>query len=100
MFDIRRDEIFQKNSRLHHFWPHKKWRNFGRVENIRSWQETKKIKIKYPTTFKKNEQQEDYKNSAEMDEDDLEDLLREYKTGQKRVCEGLTRDGKLCWWWW
>jgi len=56
----------------------KKRRNFGRVENRRSWQETKKIKIKFPTTCGKNEQQEDYKNNAEMDEDDLEDLWREY----------------------
>jgi hypothetical protein len=31
-----------------------------------------------PTTCNKNEQQEDYKNDAEMDEDDLGDLWREY----------------------
>jgi hypothetical protein len=31
-----------------------------------------------PTTCNKNEQEEDYKNNAEMDEEDLEDLGREY----------------------
>jgi len=25
---VNRDEIFQKNSRVHPFWPQKEWRNF------------------------------------------------------------------------
>jgi hypothetical protein len=36
----------------------KEWRNLGKVESRSSWRETKKIKIKMSTTYKKNEQQQ------------------------------------------
>ena len=61
---INQDKIFQKNSRVHTFWPQNKWRNFGRAEIITSWWETKKIQIKLATTCNKNEQ--DVKNNVEL----------------------------------
>jgi len=32
-----------------------------------------------------------------MDEDDMEDLWKDYSTMPKQVYQGPTRDG---WWWW
>jgi len=53
--EIKRDEIFQKNSRMQTFWSHKEWRNFGRVESRTSWLETKKIQIQFAAACNKNE---------------------------------------------
>ena len=54
---ISRDEIFQKNRRVHYFLPLKEWRNFGKVGSRTSWRETKKTQIKLVTgACNKNEQ--------------------------------------------
>ena len=66
MIDINRDEIFQKNSRVHLFWPQKEWRNFGEVESRTIWRETEMMQIKFATTYNKNEQRQDSKNNAEL----------------------------------
>jgi len=58
MTDINRVEIFQKNNRLHPFWPQNQRRDFGIVESRASWRETKKMQIKLCTTCNKNEQQD------------------------------------------
>jgi hypothetical protein len=57
MTDINRVEIFQKNNRLHPFWPQKERRDFGIVESRTSWRETNKIQIKLYSTCNKNKQQ-------------------------------------------
>jgi hypothetical protein len=44
----------------------RKWRDFGRGDNITSWWEAEKTQIKLATTYNKNEQQENYKNNAEL----------------------------------
>ena len=49
---INRDEFFQKNSRVHPFWPQKESIDFGEVESRTGWQETKKIQIKLATCYK------------------------------------------------
>jgi len=45
---------------------HKRNEEIGRAESRTSWRETKKIQIKFATTCKKNEQQQDAKNNAEL----------------------------------
>ena len=60
------DEIFQKNSQVHSYWPQKECRNFGTAESRTSWQETKKIQIKFATTCNRNGQQQDGKRNAEL----------------------------------
>ena len=47
--------MFQKNSRVHTFWPQKEWRNSGRVKNRISWRESKKMQMKLAATCNKNE---------------------------------------------
>ena len=63
---LNRDEIFQKNSRVHAFWQQKERRKCGRFENRVSWRETKKTQIILATACDKNEQQKDAKNNTEL----------------------------------
>ena len=54
---------FSEEKPVHPFLPQKEWRNFGGVESRTSWSETKKTETKLAATCKKNEQQQDAKNS-------------------------------------
>jgi hypothetical protein len=62
------------------FWPENKWRYCGTVEIRTSWQETKKVQIRLPTTSKKNEQQHDEKR-----------MLYFRPTGRRRTGRPLKR---------
>jgi len=66
MLDIKRGDIFQKNSEVHPLWIKTEKINFGRVESRTNWRETKKMQIKLATTCNKKEQQQDDKNNAEL----------------------------------
>ena len=56
---------FLEEQGVHQIWQQKEWRNFGRAESRTSWQETKKIQIKFATTCN-NEQQQDAKCKIEI----------------------------------
>jgi hypothetical protein len=47
-------------------WAQNKLGNFGRFESRTSWEETKKMQLKLPTTYDKNEQQQNAKNNGEV----------------------------------
>jgi len=64
--DNSRDEIAQKNSRVHTSWQRKEWRNCGRADCRTGWQETKKIQIKLAAIYSKIEQQQGDKRNAEL----------------------------------
>ena len=57
--------MFEKNGRVHPFWPQKELRNSGKAESRTSWRETKTIQIKLAKIYNKNEQQST-KNNAEL----------------------------------
>jgi hypothetical protein len=63
---ISLDDILQNKGGVHSFWLQKEGRNFGRVESLTNWRETKKMQIKLATTCNKNEQQQDAKNNSEL----------------------------------
>ena len=66
MIDINRNEISQKNSRVHPLRPQKESRNFGIAESKIGWRETKKIQIELGKTLSKNAKQQDAKNNSEL----------------------------------
>ena len=59
-------EFFRRTAWKYSFCPQKEWGNFERGESGTSSQETIKIQIKLAMTCKKNEQQQDAKNNAEL----------------------------------
>jgi hypothetical protein len=64
--DFNRDEIFQNNGQLPHFWTTKESRNFGSFDIRTSQRECKKMQIELATPCNKNEQEQKDKNNAEL----------------------------------
>jgi len=61
--DIIGDGTLQKNRVAGQL---KEWKNFGKFGSRTSRRETNRIQIKLATTYKKNEQQQDARNNAEL----------------------------------
>jgi len=103
--DISRDEIVQKNRRVHTSWQRKKWRNRGRAGCRTGWQEeTKKIKIKLAAICSRIGQQRDGKRNAELwsggTNTTWKTLKRQFRRGRKKV-QLVTDDWWYCtiWLW-
>ena len=80
-------KIFRRKAGHTLFRTQKEWRNFGTAEGRTIWQETKTMQNKLSTTCNKNKQ-ENAKimlNYTPKDEENLEDLWRDYYKRSKQV---------------
>ena len=75
--------IFRRTAEVHPFWPQKKLINFGGVESRTVWRETEQVQVKLPAIRKKNELQQDGRNSDE--------LWTTWKTFEGTISRGLKR---------